>query len=263
MDNLTAELLALWPRFVEFLPRLGAGLAVLFVGWLASRWLVGIVGRGLARRKADRELTVLLQLLTRWGTLALALVLALEQVAPGRFGGLIAGLGVAGFTLGFALQDVAKNFVAGVLLLLQQPFQIGDAIEVAGHSGEVLDISLRTTELRTFDGRNVLIPNADVFTRPIVNFTRAPRRRLEWTLRVAAEADLDRAVRAALEALRGVPGVLADPAPQVAFRAFEPGGLGLTAHCWVEAAAVDLLEAEHQGVRRLKAAFDEAGVKIL
>jgi small conductance mechanosensitive channel len=151
----SSSLNGLWNRVVEFLPRLGVGALTLLVAWLVSRWLVHLLGRAMERRKVDPELIVLLKMLTRWGIVVLGIVLALEQIAPGRFSSLIAGLGVAGFTIGFALQDVAKNFISGILLLLDQPFDIGDAVDVAGYQGTILEIKLRTTEMRAWDGRHV------------------------------------------------------------------------------------------------------------
>jgi small-conductance mechanosensitive channel len=80
----------------------------------------------------------------------------------------LTGVGILGFTVGFALQDVSKNFVAGLLLLLQQPFVIGETIQVTGYTGEVTAITMRATEIKMEDGQLVMIPNATVFTSPIV-----------------------------------------------------------------------------------------------
>jgi small conductance mechanosensitive channel len=90
-----------------------------------------------------------------------------------------------GFTIGFALQDVSANFVAGFLLLIQQPFDIGNFIEVAGYDGKVLAVDLRATELLTSDGRRVMIPNSEVFSNPIINFTRTERRRIALPIGIA------------------------------------------------------------------------------
>ena len=166
-------------QIVDFLPRLGLGIAVfVFAVWISNfvaRW----ARRSMEKRQTDPEVIVLFRLLIRWGLRVLGLVIALEMIAPGRFGSLVAGLGVAGFTIGFALQDVAKNFLAGIILLWQQPFEIGHTISVGDYTGTVLEISLRTTEIRTLDGRHVLIPNGDVLTSPIENFTIPDRRRIE------------------------------------------------------------------------------------
>ena len=162
MTNLNFSWEELLQAIVDFLPTLGLALLVVLLSYLLSRWLTRLVRQGMQRRNLDPEMTILLSMLTRWGTMLVGIVTALQVLAPGQFSSLLAGLGVAGVTIGFALQDVAKNFVAGILLLIQQPFEIGDTIEVSGFQGEVLKIALRATELREVDGRFVIIPNGDV-----------------------------------------------------------------------------------------------------
>lgn len=250
-------------RVLEFLPKLkDVGVAILLViaAWFLSNWAARVVRRTMERRKADPEIAVLLRMLTRWGIFVLGVVVALEQVTD-SLGALIAGLGVVGFTIGFALQDVAKNFVAGILLLVQQPFEIGDSIEVAGFGGKVLSISLRTTELRTFDGRHVLIPNGDVYVSPIVNFSRALRRRIELKVGVAYDMDLDQVAGVTLEALRGIPGVLEDPAPQVVFDKFGDSALEFTAYYWVDTESSEVLEGRDAGVKAIKEAFERGEIE--
>jgi small conductance mechanosensitive channel len=232
LDQLMVQLL-------DFLPRLALAILVFAIAYVLSIWTNRLIKRALERRKADRQLIVLLEILTRTGILALGLVAALEQIAPGRFGSLIAGLGIAGLTIGFALQDVAKNFVAGILLLLQKPFEIGEAIEVGGYGGIVVDISLRSTELQTWDGRDVLIPNGDVFVSAIVNFSRAVMRRIELSLPIPYDADLDSVTRTGLKTLAGLPGALNRPAPQLAFTAFGDRAVRLTAYFWIKTAETD------------------------
>jgi small conductance mechanosensitive channel len=249
-------------NIVAFLPRLGFAILVYLAARTISSWMTKLIRQAMERQERDPELIVLLEMLTRWGILALGIVLALEQLAPGRFSSLIAGLGIAGFTIGFALQDVAKNFVAGILLLLQEPFEIGDAIEVAGYSGTVLDISLRSTDLRTWDGRHVLIPNSDIFVSPIVNFSRAASRRVQITVGVAYDTDLDKVTRIALETLKDVPGLLQDPAPSVIFSTFGDSAIEFSAYFWIDTDTVALGTAQDSGIKAIKTAFEREGIEI-
>lgn len=248
---------------VDFLPRLGFAILVYLIARLISSSAARLIRRSMETQKRDQELIVLLEMLTRWGILALGIVLALEQLAPGRFSSLIAGLGIAGFTIGFALQDVAKNFVAGILLLIQQPFEIGDSIEVVDFGGTVLDISLRATELRTWDGRRVFIPNGDIFVSSIVNFSRAMRRRIEIPIGVAPDSDLDRVARVTLDTIaKGVNGVLDDPAPQVVFSQFGESTIDFKVLYWIDTGEAGVLQAQDEGVRAIKKAFEEQGIEM-
>jgi small conductance mechanosensitive channel len=261
LSQLTLENIVTGVQF--FLPRLGAAILVYIVARVVSSTVVRLIRRSMETRKRDPELIVLLEMLTRWGILALGIVLALEQLAPGRFSSLIAGLGIAGFTIGFALQDVAKNFVAGILLLIQQPFEIGDAIEVGGYGGTVLDISLRASEMRTWDGRRVFIPNGDIFVSSIVNFSRALRRRIEIPIGVAPESDLDHVARVTLDTIsKKVSGVLVDPAPQVVFSQFGESTIDLKVFYWIDTGEAGVFQAQDEGVRAIKEAFEDQGIEM-
>ena len=171
MDGINQSLEAMLAGIVASIPKIIAALVV----FLAALLIAGLVRPGCARalkkRGADEQITILLGKLIRWGIIIMGTALALEQV-DFDLTAFLAGLGIVGFTVGFAIQDVSKNFIAGLLLLLQQPFDLGDTIKVGEFTGEVQLVDLRATELRTLDGLYVLIPNADVFTSPITNISR-------------------------------------------------------------------------------------------
>jgi len=254
--------LTLWlQKALEFIPRLVSAL-VIFVGglWLAGR-LAQLLERALQRRQTDPEAALLIRQITRWGLVTLATLAALQQVGF-NLSAFLTGLGILGFTVGFAIQDVSKNLVAGMLLLLQQPFDLGDAIEVNGYSGTVLSIDLRATHLRTFDGRDVLIPNTDVFTNAIVNFSRTPRRRVALDVGVAYGSDLRRVREAVLEAVQQVPGALDDPAPDVAFHTFADSSINLTLYFWVDTSVTNPRRAKNDALEAVNAAFARHGIEI-
>jgi small conductance mechanosensitive channel len=262
MQGLKESIAKWFDQLINFSPRLGIGVGVFLLTLGLSNWVAKGVRRSMKRRKVDDEITLLLELLSKWGIRVLGIVIALEVIAPGKFGALIAGLGVLGFTIGFALQDIAKNFVAGILLLLQQPFDIGDAIEVSGFGGEVLGISLRTTEMRTWDGRHVIIPNGDVYTNPIINYSKATRRRLEITAGIASDSDLDRVTRVALDAIKAIPGVLEDPTPQVVFKNFADYSIEFTMYYWIDTKQMGFLAAQDAGIKRIKEVFEREGIEM-
>jgi small conductance mechanosensitive channel len=261
MDILLASLQALIDTLEFFFPRLIAALVLFFASLYLSRLAVGGMRRALATRKTDPEISLLLTRLVNWCVIGLGVVLALEQVNF-DLTAFLAGMGIVGFTLGFALQDVSKNFVAGVLLLLQQPFDIGETIEVEGYTGRVMRVSLRATELRTVDGLLVMIPNGDIYVSTIKNFSKAQRRRLELPIGVACDSDLEHVTRSALAALASIAGVVQDPAPQVVFQAFGQSTIDLTIYFWIELDKITYFEAQDQAVRAIKVAFDQAGIEL-
>jgi small-conductance mechanosensitive channel len=249
-------------QIVEFLPRLGLGIGVFLLSVWLSNFVARWARRNMEKRDTDPEVVVLFRLLIRWGLRVLGLVIALEMIAPGRFGSLIAGLGVAGFTIGFALQDVAKNFVAGIILLWQQPFEIGHAISVGDYTGTVLGISLRTTEMQTLDGRHVLIPNGDVLTSPIENFTKPSRRRIEILVGISSDSDLGHVSHTALDAIQPIKGLLTDPAPMVVFKNFGDFAIEFGLYYWIDTALVGYLDAQNEGFVQIKTAFEREKIEM-
>lgn len=136
-------------------------------------------GRSLARRWIENRqkhqgIALLISQLVRTGILILGFLIAFSVIAPSfKAGDLIKLLGIGGVAIGFAFQNILQNFLAGILLLLQEPFKLGDLISVTGIEGNVYDIQTRVTVITTKEGRRVLIPNAIIFTNPVAIETRA------------------------------------------------------------------------------------------
>lgn len=255
-----------WQTLLEqtllFIPKLIVALVIFFVALYVAGLLAKVTRRALQAREIDPELTVLLSRLARWTVVIIGTILALEQV-DFDVSGFVAGLGIVGFTLGFAFQDIAKNFIAGVLLLVQQPFDLGDAIQVAGYGGTVTNIEVRATTLRTWDGLTVIVPNADVYTSAITNFSKATQRRLELTVGVGYESDLDRVRQTMTEALLAVPGVIADDAaPVIVFETFGDSAINVKAYFWIDVAGTGFFDAQSQALQNVKQAFEREGINI-
>ena len=167
----------------DSLPRLLAGIIVFLIAWIVARAASAATRRVLGRTSTQAHVDLLVARTVRWTVLAIGLVTALAVLGV-NVGALVTSLGLAGLTLGFALRDVLANSVAGVTLLMQRPFTIGDTIVVNGTEGVVRDVRVRDTVLRTPDGRLAYLPNMTVFNAVVINVTQAPVRRFEiavWT----------------------------------------------------------------------------------
>lgn len=248
-------------RFGNFLPNLIVSLVVFILSLVAAGLLSRVVRRAMQQRKADPELTLLVGHVTRWSIVILGVVVSLQQI---NFDvtAFLTGLGILGFTIGFGIQDVSKNFIAGTLLLLQQPFDMGDAIKVGEFSGTVTTIDLRSTELRTFDGKSVLIPNADVFTSPIVNYSRTNSRRVELTVGVSYDSDLDFVRKMTTDTILGIPGVIQEPPISIIFDNLGPSSVDFTVYYWIDTGQTDVMIAKDAGITGLKAAFEKAQIEM-
>ena len=197
------------PNMVQALIVIGIAF---FIDERAQRGVERVVGL----RKDQRELGRLLGRMVRIGILVLAALYVLSVFKQTQLvTSFIASLGIAGLVIAFALQDITKNFAAGVLLLILRPFRLDDRIKVKEFEGTVTDISLRATTLRTSDGEEVLVPNADVYSSPIINLTRYPSRRFHLTLTIPATAPIDRIRQHLEQAMRHFEEVEDEPKPQV------------------------------------------------
>ena len=258
---MTESLQAFLEEAGRFVPRLVAALVIFGIAVLlsviAARW----AKRATKRRTDKAETHLLLSRLARWTVLVLGTIVALD-IVDFDVTGFAAGLGIAGLTIGFALQDIARNFVAGILLLFRQPFALGDEVQAGGETGTVVAINTRDTVLRTLDGETVILPNLDVYTRPITNYSEQAKRRR--TLRIALRygESLERASQVFLEAIAPVEGVQADPAPTVYADALGDLATELVARFWVNQRTHSLLAVHSDVVRSIRDAAERAGIDL-
>lgn len=176
---------------------------------------------------------------------------------------LLAGAGVIGLVLGFAFQEIAANFLSGVVIAFNSPYRKGDIVEVDSFFGEVTDIGLRTTRIMTFQGLDVLVPNKTMFTQALINYTKTDERRLDIEVGVSYADDLRKVGRVAREALEGIENRLMDRPVEVYFTEFGDSSINLSARVWVPYPKnQSYVKARHQAVIAIKEAFDESGITI-
>jgi small-conductance mechanosensitive channel len=247
-------------KAVASLPNVLTAVLIVVISLYVARLVSNLTKRVLTRREADREVTLLLGQLIRWSIIVIGVIAALQRFFDVT--AFLAGLGILGFTLGFAMQDIMRNFVAGILLLVQQPFEVDDVIETENFIGTVLAINLRTTDMKTMDGRIVTIPNATILANPITNYTRADRRRIELPVRVSYGSDPTAARQVVLEAIKNVPGYVGDPEPMVVFHTFGSSSIDMSAYFWIDTSKTDPLSANDSAFELVKAALEKNEIEI-
>jgi len=261
MSEITSKVGEYYHTFLIALPSIIIAILIVVIGWIVARLVHKMVVQGMQRSKIDQQATLVVSQIVYYSIFTIAFVTALAELGV-NVSALVASLGIAGLTIGFALQDVSKNFVAGILLLIQQPFKVGDTIEVSGYTGKVRSIDIRATEMQTLDGLIVIIPSGEVFVSPIVNFSRATQRKLEFQVGVSYEKDQEQARQVALDTLLALPGVLREPAPQANFQAFSNYSVQLTLSFWVDPKKTDLVAKKDEAVKAVQEAFKQAGIEI-
>lgn len=254
LDDLLTSLLL-------FLPKIIAALVIFIVGLYLTSVLTRLVRKGLQQREVNAEAEKAITQVTRWALLVLVAVTALQQV-DFDLTAFITGLGIIGFTVGFALKDISENFVAGLMLLLQRPFDLGDVVKIEDYRGRISDVSLRATEMETLDGEDVILPNGLVYTSPIVNYSRRPFSRIAVDVGVAYDTDLQYARDMALQAVGSVPHVLEDPPPYVVFHTFGDSSINFTLFYWIDGRQTSQFQAENLAVPAIKERFEAEGIEI-
>lgn len=258
VDNLLAGFRDKGPAF---LLKLLVFVVILLITWK----LAGLVQRAVdtAMRAAEVSMSQLLRSMvlstSRNLVLVVGALIALSQIGI-SLGPLLAGLGIAGFILGFALQDSLSNFASGMLILLYKPFDMGDTIEVAGAYGRVSHMTLVNTTIMTFDNQSLIVPNNKIWQDVIKNVTAQANRRVDLEFGVAYDADLDAVEKLLAELVAEDERILSDPEPVIKIASFGDSAINIICRPWVKTA--DYWDVYWDMNKRVKRAFDAAGIGI-
>lgn len=220
--------------FFAILPKIAIAIIVFLIFFFVARGINALIRQTIERNKKHQNLALVLGRLSEWVILLIGIFIALIIVIPSLTASDFVGLlGITSVATGFAFSDILQNFLAGILILLTEPFDLDDQIIVGDFEGTVESIETRATLIKAYDGRRVVIPNAQLFTQSVTVNTAYETRRLETEFYIVAAADAEQAKRATLDAIRGVDGVIDDPLPDVLAVGFESAGVTLRARWWI------------------------------
>jgi small conductance mechanosensitive channel len=230
---------------------------------IGSRYVRKLVLNLLHRVSDNEAVNNLIATMLRLGVLAVGLFLALGVVdLDDTVTTLLAGVGVIGLALGFAFQDLAANFIAGVFMAVRKPFRIGDIIESNGFMGIVIDISLRSTVIRTLQGQKVVLPNKSVFENPLENYSTG-QRRIDLGVGVSYGDDLQKAEDVTLAAVKALPMIDPNKPVDLYYEAFGDSSINFTIRFWIDfKKQTDYLKARSEAVKAIKAAYDRENITI-
>lgn len=249
---------------VNHLPNILAAVLVLVLFWFAAKAVrLGIL-RVVDRTTDHQPVKDLVGAAAYLAVLLTGLLVALGILELDRtVTSVLAGVGIIGLALGFAFQDIAENFISGVLISVRRPFTDGDIIETNEHMGVVERVDLRSTLIRTFQGQMVRVPNRDVYGNPLVNYTALGSRRVDLKCGVSYGDDLEKTRRVALEAVRRVPGRDPERDVEVFYEEFGGSSINFVVRFWIPfRRQTDFLRARSEAIQSLKRALDEEGLTI-
>jgi small-conductance mechanosensitive channel len=220
---------------IVMLPNIVLALIVFVLFFFVARLIKRLVKRLTRRHRQARNLGMVLGRLAQGIIILVGLFVALSIVIPTfRAGDLVQLLGISGVAIGFAFRDILQNFLAGILILLTEPFRIDDQIVFKDFEGTVENIETRATTIRTYDGRRIVIPNSELFTNSVTVNTAFDNRRLEYDVGIGYGDDIDVAKRLMLEAMHSVDEVLRDPAPDALVMELAESSVNIRARWWIK-----------------------------
>lgn len=263
LKQINKSLLELFGQAIKILPGLIAALIILLITRYAANLTRRIVSAAVHRAIKSPSLRLLMIQVSYVSAWAVGILVACVIAFPSlRLGDIIGLLGLSSVAIGFAFQDIFKNFLAGILLLLQEPFQIGDQIIVDGFEGTVEEISIRSTQIRTYQGERVVVPNASVFTNTVQVLTAFPHRRTDLAIGVDYNTPLPQAVETLLSAVKKVEGVLSQPPAEIDIVGFGESSIDLMVRYWTFPEKAQVRRTQTNVIIALKAACDQAEINI-
>ncbi|MGL5940343.1 MAG: mechanosensitive ion channel family protein [Waterburya sp.] len=248
---------------VKALPGIITALIVLMLTRYAAEYARKIadkIGNKALHSKSLQSLLIKTADITAW---VVGVVIACIIAFPGlSVGDIIATLGLGTVAIGFTFQDIFKNFLAGILILIQRPFHINDQIIVGDYEGTVEQIDIRTTRLLTYDGERILIPNSQVFASSVRVRTAFAQRRTDLAVAVDYNASLPAVQKILQTAIAGVEGVLEDKPPEIDIVGFGESSIDFVVRYWTHPRQPQVRQIQTRAIIAVKEALDAAKIKI-
>ena len=263
IETIVNSLHELLGQTIKYLPGLISAVMVIFL----TRYLVKLIEK-IAHKTAKTiikspSLQILLTKAAKVGVWTLGILLSCVLAFPSfELSDIIATLGIGSVAVGFAFQDIFKNFLAGIILLIEEPFRIGDEIIVNGYQGTVKHISIRTTQIATYSGEKVLLPNSTVFTDAVEVITANPFRRTDLGVGVDYNTSLPEATKILQKTIKNVQGVLQEPFPEIDLVNFGDSSIDFVVRYWTDPQQKQVRYVQTQAIVAIKQALDTANINI-
>lgn len=251
-------------QFFTLLPKVILGVVVFAVFVVIGLAIRSLVSRETKGQRRHRNLAVVLGRLANVIVLLIGLLVALTVIAPSfKAADLIRVLGIGSIAIGFAFRDILQNFLAGILLLVHEPFRIGDQIQIDAFEGTVENIETRATTLKTYDGRRIVIPNTDLFTKTVTVNTAYETRRSQYDVGIGYGDDIATAKKLILDAIASVEDVLADPAPEALTIDLADYSVKIRARWWIKPSTqTHVIHTTDAVLTAIKTQLSEAGIDM-
>lgn len=251
-------------NLIDQLPGIAIAILVVVLGFLIASWIGQFTQRRISARTQDPLMSKFLGKAIKYILIIITIMIALRSAGLGGIAtGILTAAGASAVVLGFAFKDIGENFIAGIILTFNRPFDVNDTVEIGDVFGKVKALEFRYTKLKTFDGKDVYIPNSDVINKPVTNFTEDGFFRWDFIIGIAYEDNIEGAKATILKALREEPNVIEDDEHQnfVVEDQLATSTVNLKVFFWVDTKDFRRMALITKGnvVRNVKEALEEAG----
>lgn len=250
--------------FIAGLPNFIVAVCVIFISFLLAKGVKvlssKLVGKVTHNKAVARLLQTIIYLIVVTTGIFVALgILNLDKTVTS----LLAGAGVIGLALGFAFQEIAANFIAGILIAFRKPFSIGDLVEMGDYYGKVTNMNMRTTTITTLQGLDAIIPNKKMFTEPFMNYTSNDGRRMDLSVGVSYGDDLEKVEEVTLNCIQNLEERDKSKDVEFFYKEFGSSSINFDIRVWLKfKEEKDFLTVRHKAVKLIKKAFDENDIDI-
>ncbi len=236
LEDFKAASLHYYDQLLFVLPRVVLGVLVFILILFIAGRLKRVLNAYLTRRMQDPLLAGFTSQIFKAVMVVIALLISMSIMGLGKAAsGLLAGAGVSAFIIGFAFKDIGENFLAGFIMAFDRPFRVGDWVAIAGHEGTIVGLSLRDVHLKSFDGKDVYIPNGMIVRNPIVNYTIDGFLRHDFSLRLSPDTDTDKATELLYTTINKIPGVLDEKrSSNIFIRDYDQNGFVYKIQYWLK-----------------------------
>ena len=247
---------------IRLLPNIIVGAVVMLIFYVLGRVAQRLVQRGGIRSQRENLGEVLGGFL-KWVVILLGFLLAATIIIPSlKPGDLIGGLGVSSVAIGFAFKDILQNWLAGLLILIRQPFQIDDQIEVNGFEGTVERIETRATIIKTYDGQRIVVPNSDIYTNAVTVKTAHEKRRSQYDVGIGYGDGIEHARQVLVDAVSALADVQQEPKPEALTWDLSASWVTIRVRWWTDSRRADVVHVHAKVLTAIKMALDEAGIDM-
>lgn len=232
-EEILASLKSNWESFLHSLPKITLALFLFaLVAFLAVR-ISRFLRFRLKKKAHDQLFATFIAQVTRYALLILGLMLSLQVLnLSGIAGGLLAGAGVSALIIGFAFKDIGENFLSGIILAFDRPFNLDDTIVIDAFMGNVKGLNFRTTHIKTFDEKDVFIPNSIMVKQPLTNLTRDGKLRIDFLIGIAYEDNIQNALQLIFDTVKGCREILSEPEPFSVAEEFTASTVNIRIYFW-------------------------------